>query len=102
MTRERQERFLKCRECGREFLFTPEEQEFYSRQGYGRPGRCKDCRRAAKLGQRGKVYSGVCAACGKEARVAFPTSGETLVYCGDCWAQMMAERRSRRKKSGRA
>lgn len=93
-----QEKILKCRECGREFLFTPEEQDFYARQGYGHPHRCKDCRRAARLRRTGKVYSGVCAACGKEARVAFPPTRESLVYCGDCWAQMAAERRSVRRK----
>ncbi len=88
------EKILKCRECGRDFLFTPEEQAFYAAKGYGRPRRCKDCRRAARLSKTGRVYSGVCAACGKEARVGFRPSRETLVYCGDCWAQIAAERRS--------
>lgn len=86
---------LKCRECGREFLFTPEEQEFYAQKGYGPPRRCRDCRRAAKLRKAGKVYTGICAACGKPARVGFRPARETLVYCGDCWAQMMAERRGK-------
>ena len=91
------EKFLKCRECGRNFLFTPEEQDFYARKGYGRPRRCKDCRRASRLRKTGQVFSGICAACGKEARVGFQPARETLVYCGDCWAQIAAERRALRR-----
>ena len=94
MTREK---VLKCRECGRDFLFTPEEQDFYAHRGYGRPRRCKDCRRAARLKKSGRVYSGICAACGKEARVGFQPTRETLVYCGDCWAQIAAERQALKK-----
>lgn len=97
----REEKILKCRECGRDFLFTPEEQEIYSRHGYSLPLRCKDCRRAARLKKNGRVYSGVCAACGKEARVAFPPAREALIYCGDCWAQIVAERRAARKDRGK-
>lgn len=91
------EKFLKCRECGRGFLFTPEEQDFYARKGYGSPRRCKDCRRASRLRKTGQVFSGICAACGKEARVGFQPARETLVYCGDCWAQIAAERRALRR-----
>lgn len=91
------EKFLKCRECGRNFLFTPEEQDLYARKGFGSPRRCKDCRRAARLRKTGRVFSGICAACGKEARVGFQPARETLVYCGDCWAQIAAERRALRR-----
>ncbi len=91
------EKFLKCRECGRNFLFTPEEQDFYARKGYGSPRRCKDCRRASRLRKTGQVFFGICAACGKEARVGFQPARETLVYCGDCWAQIAAERRALRR-----
>ena len=93
-----EEKILRCRECGRDFLFTPEEQDFYTKHGYGSPRRCKDCRRAARLKKAGRVYSGVCAACGKEDRVSFPPARETLVYCGDCWAQIAAERRTAKRK----
>ena len=48
-----EEKILRCRECGRDFLFTPEEQDFYTKHGYGSPRRCKDCRRAARLEKAG-------------------------------------------------
>lgn len=83
---------LHCRECGRTFVFTGAEQDFYAEKGFSKwPNRCKDCRRAV-----GQVYTGVCAACGREARVPFPPAEDRLVYCRDCFAQMTAERRELR------
>jgi ssDNA-binding Zn-finger/Zn-ribbon topoisomerase 1 len=38
-----------CRDCGREFVFTAGEQEFYSQKGFlNDPVRCPECRRARK------------------------------------------------------
>jgi Probable zinc-ribbon domain len=38
-----------CRDCGKEFLFTVGEQEFYKEKGFeNEPTRCADCRRAKK------------------------------------------------------
>jgi CxxC-x17-CxxC domain-containing protein len=40
---------LTCRDCGREFVFTAGEQQFYQSRGLlNEPGRCPDCRRARK------------------------------------------------------
>jgi hypothetical protein len=40
---------LTCRDCGKEFVFTAGEQEFYSQKGFlNNPVRCPDCRRARK------------------------------------------------------
>ena len=36
---------LICKECGKEFVFSAKEQEFYKRKGLEHePKRCKDCR----------------------------------------------------------
>ena len=44
---------LTCRDCGREFVFTSGEQEFYQSRGLlNEPGRCPECR-AARKSQRG-------------------------------------------------
>lgn len=41
--------FLTCRECGKTFVFTAGEQEFYAQKGFlNDPVRCPDCRRARK------------------------------------------------------
>ncbi|NJK82423.1 MAG: cytochrome C551 [Chloroflexaceae bacterium] len=40
---------LTCRDCGKSFVFTAGEQEFYSQKGFlNNPVRCPDCRRARK------------------------------------------------------
>lgn len=40
---------LACRDCGKEFVFTKGEQEFYKEKGFeNQPTRCPDCRRANK------------------------------------------------------
>lgn len=38
-----------CKDCGKEFVFTVGEQEFYREKGFDNdPVRCPDCRRSRK------------------------------------------------------
>ena len=39
-----------------------------------------------------EMYTGVCAACGKEAQVPFQPREDRPVYCRDCYARMREER----------
>lgn len=40
---------IKCKDCGTDFVFTVGEQEFYNGKGFENdPTRCTDCRRAKK------------------------------------------------------
>jgi hypothetical protein len=40
---------MKCKDCGKDFVFTAGEQEFYKEKGFANePTRCKDCRIARK------------------------------------------------------
>ncbi|EOR26400.1 MULTISPECIES: zinc-ribbon domain-containing protein [Clostridium] len=44
-----EDRKLVCKDCGKEFIFTVGEQEFYKEKGFDNdPVRCADCRRARK------------------------------------------------------
>ncbi len=44
-----QDKTLNCRECGREFVFSASEQEFYAEKGFeNEPARCPECRAARK------------------------------------------------------
>ncbi|MTK13350.1 MAG: cytochrome C551 [Clostridiaceae bacterium] len=44
---------LSCKDCGKDFIFTEGEQEFYKEKGFENdPVRCPDCRRARKQEQR--------------------------------------------------
>jgi CxxC-x17-CxxC domain-containing protein len=90
---------LRCRECGREFLFTTGEQEFYASRGLmNTPSRCPECRAARKAtmsgggggGDRGRreMFVATCSSCGREARVPFQPRGDKPVYCSDCYQQM--------------
>ncbi|HEX2054815.1 MAG TPA: zinc-ribbon domain-containing protein, partial [Actinomycetota bacterium] len=48
---------LTCRDCGRDFVFTAGEQEFYQSRGLiNEPGRCADCRRARKAQRQSGGY----------------------------------------------
>ncbi len=94
---------LTCRDCGREFVFTAGEQEFYASRGFqNEPSRCPECRAARKEhGGRGngggmrqprEMHTVTCAECGKETQVPFRPSGDRPVYCQDCF---QAKRSSR-------
>ena len=82
---------LVCKECGKEFVFTAGEQEFYAERGFqNEPQRCKACRDARKNAARGprEFFTATCAACGGEARVPFEPKSDRPVYCSDCFAKM--------------
>ena len=85
-----QDKTLTCKECGKEFVFTAREQEFYAAQQYqNEPKRCKACRYARKDAARGprEKFETVCAKCGGPAIVPFqPTEGRP-VYCSACQAE---------------
>jgi len=99
------ERTLTCRDCGRTFPFTVEEQEFFAQKGFTNdPVRCPECRAARRaernaggmshgshVGGYGRetrqMYPAVCARCGKQTEVPFQPRGDKPVYCSDCYAQ---------------
>ena len=39
---------ISCQDCGNEFIFTEEEQNYYAEKGFQDPKRCKPCRMARK------------------------------------------------------
>ena len=47
---EKQDKKIICKDCGKEFIFTVGEQEFYQEKGFtNEPVRCKECREAKKV-----------------------------------------------------
>ncbi len=86
-----EDKTLKCKDCGNEFVFTAGEQEFYAEKGFqNEPQRCKACRDARKNATKParELFTTTCANCGKEARVPFQPSNDRPVYCSDCYAAM--------------
>ncbi|MGI5922190.1 MAG: zinc-ribbon domain containing protein [Syntrophomonadaceae bacterium] len=87
-----QDKTLVCKDCGREFLFSASEQDFYAEKGFeNEPGRCLECRRAYKQQRNNRsredrpMFKAVCASCNQETTVPFEPSGDRPVYCRDCF-----------------
>lgn len=89
-----QDKTLTCKDCGQEFIFSANEQEFYASKGFeNEPGRCPSCR-AARKQQRGgfggarrerQMYPAVCSECGAETTVPFQPTGDRPIYCRECF-----------------
>ncbi|MEN6347889.1 MAG: zinc-ribbon domain containing protein [Syntrophomonas sp.] len=91
-----EDKYIVCKDCGNEFLFSVSEQEFYAEKGFeNEPGRCPACRRARKQ-QRNSfgnsrfqedrpMFKTICASCGQETTVPFEPTGDRPVYCRDCF-----------------
>lgn len=88
-----QDEVLLCKDCGKEFVFTANDQEYFAEKGYtNKPVRCKDCRNARKNDgydgrrQSREMYDAVCASCGKPTKVPFQPRGDRPVYCSNCFS----------------
>ena len=84
------DKILVCRDCGREFVFTAGEQEFYQSRGLmHEPRRCPEDRAARRSSDGGRgpreMHDVVCANCGKPTQVPFVPTGARPVYCQDCF-----------------
>lgn len=88
-----QDKTITCKDCGCEFVFSANEQEFYAEKGFtNEPQRCKPCRDARKAargegGARREMFPAVCSECGKETMVPFQPSGDRPVYCSECFSR---------------
>ena len=105
-----QDKTLECSDCGGEFTFSTEEQEFFQSRGYtNEPKRCPECRQARKAQRYGnsgnnygngrygyssprQMFPAVCADCGKETEVPFEPRGDRQVYCSDCYRKVRSSR----------
>ena len=89
---------LTCSDCGREFLFSGEEQEFYAARGFTEPKRCRSCRAIRRNEREGGAEGGtqpsrperelfdvVCSNCGRPTKVPFQPRGDRPVYCRECF-----------------
>jgi CxxC-x17-CxxC domain-containing protein len=96
---------INCIDCGRPFIFSARDQEFYAQNGFtNEPKRCPECRRQRKASRgdagmgggggyggpresRGprQLYPATCSNCGRETEVPFQPRGDRPVYCRDCF-----------------
>ncbi len=99
------DRTLTCSECGKDYVFTAGEQQYYADQGFrNEPRRCYACRvvRRADMARRREpsgsassaterprrqMYPATCAECGGETEVPFEPRGIRPVYCANCYTR---------------
>ena len=79
-----EDKTLVCKDCGKEFVFTAGEQEFYAERGFQNEARKNNAR-----GPR-EFFTATCARCGGEAKVPFQPKSDRPVFCSECFAQMRA------------
>jgi CxxC-x17-CxxC domain-containing protein len=101
-----QDQTIVCFDCGKEFIFSVEDQEDYLSRGRRHaPKRCYNCREKRKerkinnsafdhnrsgLQNQRKMYTITCSECGKEAQVPFEPIEDRPVYCRDCYGKIKA------------
>lgn len=92
---------LQCKDCGKEFVFSAGEQEFYKSHNLRPPIRCQDCRKRKKAGlqkpaanefsQKQNLKTGtaqyeiVCSSCNKTTKVPFKPRNPVGILCAECF-----------------
>ena len=86
------DKLLNCRDCGKEFVFTAGEQQFYASKGLQHePRRCNECRNTRRQSDSGggraprAMHDVICNSCGRLTQVPFVPTGSRPVYCLDCF-----------------
>lgn len=85
-----QDQTLTCKDCGKQFVWTASEQEFYQQKGFqNAPLRCPECRALKKArmndGKMRQSFEITCSNCGKTDTVPFQPRGDRPVLCRDCF-----------------
>ena len=47
---------ITCKDCGNNFTFTENEQDFFKQKGFNDPVRCSDCRKKRKANKEASGY----------------------------------------------
>lgn len=86
---------IQCKDCGKDFVWTADEQAFYQEKGFSAPLRCKECRVKARANfnnhggggdrQQRQSFPITCSNCGKQDTVPFEPKGDRPVLCRDCF-----------------
>jgi len=80
---------LTCRQCGKEFVLTEAEREFYELKGFTLPSRCKECRST----RQSQSHHLVCSQCGTELEKG------ASIYCTACQESVNLEIEQKTKQS---
>ncbi len=88
-----QDQTLTCRDCGKPFVFTARDQEFFAEKGFtNAPTRCKECRNLRKktggttdTNALKTLYKIACKQCGKVGEMATQPRKPDDVLCSECF-----------------
>ncbi len=81
-----EDRTLVCKDCGKDFIFTAGEQEFYAQKGFTNdPTRCKDDRAKSKQQKMERQTEITCKNCGKTDMVNFKPRNPEDILCNECF-----------------
>ena len=86
-----EDKTLVCRDCGKEFVFTASEQQFFADKGFQNdPTRCHECRQARRNRENPgraerQYFEVICDGCGQTTQVPFQPKGDRPVYCRECF-----------------
>lgn len=92
-----EDKSITCVDCGKPFIWTVGEQEFYAQKGFtNEPKRCKPCKAVKKGGGGGmgggygyggsrEEYPVTCSSCGQPTTVPFKPILDKPVYCKTCY-----------------
>jgi|SRR3989344_1061138 len=85
-----QDQTIICKDCGKNFIFTARDQEFFAQKGFSNaPTRCRDCRQKKKVTAEAAanrvIYKINCKSCGKVGEMAVEPRKPNDVLCADCF-----------------
>ena len=81
-----EDKTLVCRDCGKEFVFSASEQQFFADKGFQNdPTRCHECRAARRNRENPgraerQYFEVICDGCGCTTQVPFQPKGDRPVY----------------------
>lgn len=82
-----EDKTLKCKECGKDFVWAAGEQEFFAQKGFSnKPTRCKDCRKVNRAKVEAEYFKITCSSCGQVGEALFkPSDPAATIYCKNCF-----------------
>lgn len=92
-----QDRTLTCKDCGKQFVWTAGEQQFYKDKGFdNEPTRCQDCRakKKAEKSSNRQDFPITCSKCGNQDTVPFEPTGDKPVLCRKCFKESREQSRN--------
>lgn len=89
-----QDKVLVCKDCGKEFVWTAGEQDFFHQKGFNnKPTRCKDCRKNNRQKVEAEYFKITCTNCGQIGEAMFkPSDPNAEILCKKCFEEKFLQK----------